>query len=1049
MERYVLKHIFYGQFTKDGKPVGDMRLLAKTNGVSNEAVAEVLQLALIPPRKGTAGASWGIIRGKSETPFILAISGVGKAGQRVLHFALLPSELLRAMGGNLRLFNPIVNTPMPDYDRVGIALEPLAIEDVRPPSESQEIDDILDLMMYTRNRMNVLETLLGAVVKGVPIAVVNAPEDPSQRFTFIAGLLALLPPSVRFAVTFATHTLPKTKIDAQIKFLAAGSTPPENTVIYDWSEGAFYGVPVQENYSRFIVSQLRLDAELVIMQTRRLTTIASWRVKQGDRLANALAYASQRMSMDDAVMNGQPVEVSDVSKMLSEDPTLTDELRIAYAQHLMSFSTALGELEHAEPLGIMLRTNSDLADATHTQLRDAVYRGAAGDAYDLLEKWLLNPLGPQGQRWIDLAQEAATTYFKDMVETGDTREIQLFLQDVDKAGIAVGADYLMPRLIETAQPLAPKDSGLAMRMFVYGCRHMTIEQLATLLRDEGVLTQLPEAVRQYVRAVQNQMPNAHPNLIANAVMAFKGSRRLILVRLVELALFHQHAEDVIDENVLKQLINVTQEDWGNAYFGVLAQAARKLSDEPVLKEMSHTGQRLLLGIFLSIGYYKELANQMKRQSRLLYSVDDQTGYVNMVRRLFAETPLSDAQVPIALETIVNEGIRSLPMVMAFVGVLESRKKPTEATDAVAGDLLDAMEHETGVINVLPVEAIRSLMLYHLRRRDVDGALRCARMFAEVSARYGERTAKAVGQMYRNMGSHPRLKAERIDMLQRYVRHLTPSTARQAIDLLLGTVEPDVKDHLEATYALKVVMGDQDVEMYAQALRTTAQFLEDTAEAYSSRNTPTRGGIHNELDSMPGGLNSEEKESIAGDMLTVGRTVYELGERHKRVRNAQTERRIEELLQAEANPQSAIEVLRVFGGFLSQGKRFSTRLQAQEHPHPLPNRSATTLIQEVATVCYLLNAMLSLEEAEFVASAIHDELENMWQELPLEQQRTIANDFARDLQRVADLVPLLATEGDIRALEDTGLGRRLESNRARPRNTLEFYRFVAGYYLARV
>ncbi|MEM6529721.1 MAG: hypothetical protein AAF653_15585, partial [Chloroflexota bacterium] len=596
-ERYILKHFHYGQFVKEGKPQGDMRLLAKSSGISDAAVAEALKLAMIPPMKNEHGA-WAIVRGKKEAQFLLVESELGKAGQPALHFVLLPSEMVRAMGGNYRVLAPVLNAATPDYDRVGHNLMPITVEDVRPPAEDQEIDDILDFMMYTRNRMNNMESLLGAIVRGHNIIIKNAPDDGQQRMAFVSGLVNLLPPSVRFAVTVATHTLPSTKVDAQIRFITGEAGLPEDILTYDWKKGELSGPDVKEDYSRFIVSQLRLDAQLVVQQTRRLTGIASWRVKQGDKLADALGYASQRLSMDDAVLNGQPVEADDVAKVLAEDPTLTDDMRLTYARHLMSFSLALGELQHAEPLGIMLKNSADLSTEAHNRMKSAIMEGAGGDVFDLMTKWLANPMGPRGQRWITLTHDAALTYYQDMVDEKDIDEMLLILEDVDRESVNINGGHLMPQLIRLSMPLAVMDEKLALRSFFYACRHAEVDVIDNLLSDRNLLRQLPAALRDFGMAVNQKTPIFRPGLIIESVKSIKESRRLVLVRLVELALRKKHPE-AIDENVLKQLTVVARTDWGKSYASVLYRSVESNSTDQRLRELSKSGCRLMLELLLA------------------------------------------------------------------------------------------------------------------------------------------------------------------------------------------------------------------------------------------------------------------------------------------------------------------------------------------------------------------------------------------------------------------------------------------------------------------
>ncbi len=58
-------------------------------------------------------------------------------------------------------------------------------------------------------------------------------------------------------------------------------------------------------------------------------------------------------------------------------------------------------------------------------------------------------------------------------------------------------------------------------------------------------------------------------------------------------------------------------------------------------------------------------------------------------------------------------------------------------------------------------------------------------------------------------------------------------------------------------------------------------------------------------------------------------------------------------------------------------------------------------------------------------------------------------LAIDFQRVADLIPIIDEQGNLKALDDdSGIGRKLDANKQRPANTLEFYRFVHGYFKMR-
>ena len=276
---YQLEHFYYGQFARDGAPHGEPRLLARSNGVAQETAEALAEQVTLPPLADAPDAAWAVVRNKT-VPFLLIQAQSGEAGQLMLHYVLLQSDVLRSLGGNIEVLKSLIEPQMPTYDRLGDNLPPLDLPQVGPPAPDAQIDDILDLMTYTHNRTQVIESLLAAVVQGVQIVVQGAPPEQEARTGLVKGLLALLPPPARFGVTFTTHSETDTALDAQIRFYS-DDQPPEDTLVYDWDKAQVSGNTVDDDYSHFVISQLRLDAELVIQETQALTSVAAWRIRQG------------------------------------------------------------------------------------------------------------------------------------------------------------------------------------------------------------------------------------------------------------------------------------------------------------------------------------------------------------------------------------------------------------------------------------------------------------------------------------------------------------------------------------------------------------------------------------------------------------------------------------------------------------------------------------------------------------------------------------------------------------------------------------------------
>ena len=140
-----------------------------------------------------------------------------------------------------------------------------------------------------------------------------------------------------------------------------------------------------------------------------------------ENLARALAWVSRRAAIDQAVQNNQPADRDTVAAVLREDPTLSDDLRLAYARHLLSFSLALNEPESADVIPAVCVTSPAIAQAIADQLRAASENDQAPIVYDLLERWLLRIPEASALQWHTLLHAAAKQVLKELLTQGKGR----------------------------------------------------------------------------------------------------------------------------------------------------------------------------------------------------------------------------------------------------------------------------------------------------------------------------------------------------------------------------------------------------------------------------------------------------------------------------------------------------------------------------------------------------------------------------------------------------------------------------------------------------
>jgi hypothetical protein len=213
-------------------------------------------------------------------------------------------------------------------------------------------------------------------------------------------------------------------------------------------------------------------------------------------------------------------------------------------------------------------------------------------------------------------------------------------------------------------------------------------------------------------------------------------------------------------------------------------------------------------------------------------------------------------------------------------------------------------------------------------------------------------------------------------------------------------------------------------------------------------------LASDLHSLPGGLDDKERKIIADEMVSIGQSIVMLYNQQRENKQRNPDEFIDQLVNGTAQPQSALDVLRVMGGYFAKGKRARVKPVETVRLHALGERSANILRDEVQIVSAVLRGGLEAfpptRKLTVTANDIRAEVESLWGDISLHQQREVVRNLAIDMQRVPDLVLMIGERGDPKATQaNSALARSLDVNKQRPKSTLEFYRFVHGYFKARI
>lgn len=1043
---FTLEHFYHGQLAHGGVLQGDLRLLAASSGVKSDHVAEALMEAHIPPLEGTG--AWALVRGVN-IPFLLVQSQPG-----IRHYIFITGDALRALGGNLKAMLTLVEPQIQTFETTGNTIPPVKLPNVGFPSPGAQENVMLDLMTATRDRLDVVESLLAAIIHGVQIVVRGAPPELEKRVAFVEGLLALLPPPARFGVTFTTNSTPETRVDAQICFYGDGDTPPENTLAYQWGERSVSGTIPEDEYARFIKSQLRLDTGLVLEQTTALTPVAGWRIRSGAPLAEALKYASYRLKIDNALLNHQPVGAKEVARILGEDPTLSDELRVVYIRHLLAFALALDEDENADLLAVIARGQPNLERAILNEMDEALHEGKAEAIYHRVMQWRNRANGFRGMYWEEIAQNAAVAYAEVLAQEGDPEVLNDFLNELREVMNPVEITAIAPRLIEITLPLSSKHRQLAETVFVLAATSMPTERWQRIVLARPLLAQLPTGVAQLMAYItQHDRNTPPPGLLAQVISDFQPQwRPLLFIRLTELIMLAGRF-DLLDPPALQGLAEAAATSWANAHDPTLRWIVRNLSSEDVLAALNPGCRLPILQILLARRAFADLGNELLRQGRLFYPADKQMQFAQMAYSLFAESSLPAQEIPAALTTLTEKGVKPLPLAMAHFGALH-RNSWLPALESVAADVTWLVFNNRLIAESISPEMMLELLNYHIQKQDATLALRVASLLPAAAARRGDAGIAVMIQMYRMMNWNEEGSEAALDGLRRYIRRCSDAFVPQALSRLGRELGEPVQRALEATVTLYQMMGGEDIGDYAYSIHTASEFLYDTYLPYMDKNNmPTINSLNSDLSSLSGGLSNDERRALSDAILEFGRLLSALAMQHRQLYAREQDEHIEGMLTGKGTASTVFDVFRVMGGYFARARRLSIRTERVVNQHPLSDRASHVLLREIEQINRLLKTALRAippdKRVSLSAAALQDEIESLWGEISLHERRSLVRNLAIDLQRIPEIILMMTERADVKVLQDdSSIGRKLESANRRPENALEFYRFVHGYFKAR-
>lgn len=1038
-----LHYFHYGQLVHHGEAKGDVRLLAKSSGISDEFIKLVLETAKVPALENAVGASWGLLRTKRGQPLTVARAEKSESGAICYQFIQMPADAVRGLAGNLNALKQYLLEPLPEYAMLGDELSPIQLDNVTLTTE-QQVDNLLDLMSYTRNNTRNIQPLIAAIVSGTSLIIINAPQDGETRMGFIQGLLTLLPSSTRPGVTFLTHAIPGEDVTAQLMFMEA--TPDnENQVVYDWASGKVSGKEVKNDYSRFVTGQMRLDPEQVIRETEKLTMTAGWRFNSGDNLAKALDYASHRAKVDQSLDNNMPVELASVAKILLEDPTLSDKQRLMYSRHLINFSLAMDDLQYVDAITATMNQHKDIENEVYKYMSKALNDGQGAIIFETLVRWQENPFSPTGQKWQQMLAKAALSELDELIEAQDAEMISDYLEDIQHLGRQ--ATPIIGRVIDRVLPMASRDPDIPTKILLLAIQNLDDTKLQSLMSTSRFVQPLPTDVKRLLALFSQRERKAPPGTLIRAVQSVPEAQRTsALIAFIKLSYSNKRI-DLLDERVLNELvkalnINPTLID-GHLLTGIAESVQTN-----TLKTMKRPAPRLVLQLLLQSQNYVALDTLMIAQSRDIYGAEGQRDYIQSIQETFAKTSLTASDALTALRTFEKMELNPVPRAAALLGALEGTGWNADLksqADTVMKDVADSQ----GLLEALPAQSIYSLLKYMARQGDIKRLRIATRIMGSCAAHEDSRTGlSATNIAYKLLDSSGKTRPFAIEVVRQYIREAQEKPARHMIKFYGDRLGADVSRKLQLSYEFSNLMARMDWITYASSLKYTVKLLQSVVNAYEHpASRPNLGDARLLVEQFRREFSLGQQRELSSELKRITHAIVVLSQRHDR-RSSKGEKHKVAIAEGKNDPRSVLDVYRASGAYLLGKTAYPFRTKEGKSYAPLGDGTPEDLLINITIASSILHEATGIRPGNremWTASALFEEIES--------QTATLFGDtgsqkqqMGRNWQRLADLIIHIAKQGDPKIIEaNNSKGRKLEKLQTAPENTLELFRFIYGYF----
>jgi hypothetical protein len=895
---YALKRIIYG------KPaVGNQRdlhfdVLALTDGVTAADMPAWRALAPLEPLPDGSQAV-GIFAGPGDNRIFARAHE--QNGTPIYGYTLVPRQALVELEGNLGQLLALFLNPIPSFATANTTIDPLQLHARGWTQGERQTTFETFLTRYAGGDIERALALLAAIVDERALLVYGFAPSLAERLLFVQGLLALLPPPARADITFSTCVGPASLAYPHIIFIENLIETPRHVANYALDAApdlrGKFPADTLPKYCVYLRTQWEGDIARFLNSIDAIETP----LLNEQHLGEALNTTAERYLLDRAVTAGEEVPQEHLEAVL-EDKTAQGALRRAYVKALFKQAMETRDVNTAcriaEEMDADPQLDEELSEALKEHLitqPDAVYSFVrARLACGIDERWQRRLVG------------AALASLQVAITDSDTETLVNWLKLIAREPQAYGLDDVVHQAILAARERAHNDGELGKQLILLAVKRAP-STLDTLLEDQALIGLLPSslavALREYrPEAIEDllNMKGRELYLAAAARAAYAGVSEVFTATAVERIWAFYISDHPMTLPPAYQPEAIVQE-WTRRGLRWLPPEAREVlvtltlfnsrdalfyalvSD--LMKDEGLAGQAVLI-----------LTNALKKSKR------NATDLVEIIGHLVGTGDL----VP---QHAVN-------MMIALLNGLEWRRTAFPLVEQLARTL-----NQVTKLSV-PADALRHLLqLGEETKSELLARVAARYLFVVIEATEDETLlTNDLLKMYdallwnstiRQLLLHWWRDFVRREPLQRLLRLEKALEGKRSLE--------EARDILQTAIALRKVLGKRSLRELAEDIHRAYTVLEVLSDAFepSAKHEMhfDQTTVRDELHAREHELEPYERTILANDLKELAQLIGTMGDSRSKgsLVRRDTDR---QLLTGEQQPESAVDVLKWFSGYLS-------------------------------------------------------------------------------------------------------------------------------------